>query len=207
MRYNKDKPLAILGSGALAREFALWCFDAGIHHLVFVNDLPECEEGEWVDGRHIKVVRDWNTPYEFIVGIGNTGIKTTMVSRALCAGWMPAPTVVHPSANVRSPTGNGGLIAPNCVVTCDVQLGDYVTINLNCTVGHDTTIGAYTTMNPGVHVSGYCTIAGLVEIGTGAVIRNGVRICPEVMIGAGGAVVKDINESGVYVGVPCVRLR
>jgi sugar O-acyltransferase (sialic acid O-acetyltransferase NeuD family) len=199
--------LAILGSGALAREFAHWCFDAGVEDVVFVNDLPECNDGEMVAGRHINVLRDWSVKHEFIVGVGNPSIKTAMISRALIAGWIPAQTVVHPSAICKSPLGLGGLIAPNSVVTCDVVMGDYVTINLNCTVGHDTKLGNYVTLNPGVHVSGNCSVAGMVEIGTGAVIRDGIRIAPNVKIGAGAAVVKHITESGVYAGVPCVKLR
>jgi sugar O-acyltransferase (sialic acid O-acetyltransferase NeuD family) len=199
--------LAILGSGPLAREFAMWCFDAGIEDVVFVNDLPEAEDGELVDGRHIKVLRDWSVPHQFIVGIGNPRIKGVMVTKALLAGWQPHQSVIHPSAIVRSELGVGGLIAPNSVVTCDVELGDFVTVNLNCTIGHDTKMGNYSTLNPGVHVSGNCELGTFVEVGTGAVIRDGIRICASVKIGAGSAVVKDIKESGVYVGVPCSRLK
>jgi sugar O-acyltransferase (sialic acid O-acetyltransferase NeuD family) len=191
----------------LAREFAMWAFDAGVQKVVFVNDLPEAEEGEWVDNKHIKVLRDFREPHNFIVGIGNPDIKCHMVSKAILAGWEPFKTIVHPSAIVRSPLGLGGLVAPNCVVTCDIEMGDYVTLNLNCTVGHDTSLGSYVTLNPGAHVSGNCRIGAFVEIGTGAVIRDGMRICPSVKIGAGGAVVKPIDQSGIYAGVPCVKLK
>ena len=207
MGSREGMPLAILGSGPLAREFAMWAFDSGIKHIVFVNDLPEAEEGEWVDNRHIKVLRDFRDPHEFIVGIGNPDIKCNMVSKAILAGWKPAQTIVHPSAIVRSPLGLGGIVAPNSVVTCDIKMGDYITLNLNCTVGHDTILGSYVTLNPGAHISGNCRIGAFVEIGTGAVIRDGMRICPSVKIGAGGAVVKPIDESGIYAGVPCVKLK
>lgn len=191
----------------MAREFAMWAFDAGVKKVVFVNDLPDAEEGEMVEGRHIKVLRDFTIPHDFIVGIGNPDIKCNMVSKAVLAGWNPAPSIVHPSAIVRSPLGLGGLVAPNCVVTCDIEMSNYVTLNLNCTVGHDTVIGAYTTLNPGVHVSGFCKIGAFVEIGTGAVVRDRMRIFPNVKVGAGAAVVKPIDEEGVYAGVPCVRLK
>ena len=121
MGSREGMPLAILGSGPLAREFAMWAFDSGIQKIVFVNDLPEAEEGEWVDSRHIKVLRDFREPHEFIVGIGNPDIKCHMVSKAILAGWKPAQTIVHPTAIVRSPLGVGGLVAPNCVVTCDIN--------------------------------------------------------------------------------------
>jgi sugar O-acyltransferase (sialic acid O-acetyltransferase NeuD family) len=204
---ESSESLAILGSGPLAREFAMWCFDAGVDRVVFVNDLPEAEDGEMVGGRHVKVLRDWSKPHRFIVGIGNPRIKGLMVTKALLAGWVANESVVHPSAVVRSELGMGGLIAPNCVVTCDVMMGNYVTVNLNCTIGHDTRMGSYSTLNPGVHVSGNCDLGVFVEVGTGAVIRDGIHICANVKIGAGSAVVKNITESGIYVGVPCGRLK
>ncbi len=43
-------------------------------------------------------------------------------------------------------------------------------------------------------------------IGAGAVVSNNVSICGEVTVGAGAVVVKDITESGTYVGVPARKI-
>ena len=37
-------------------------------------------------------------------------------------------------------------------------------------------------------------------------ISNNISVCPDCMIGAGGVVVKDISESGIFVGVPVKKL-
>ena len=39
-------------------------------------------------------------------------------------------------------------------------------------------------------------------LGVSASVINNIAICKECMIGAGAVVVKDINKSGTYVGVP-----
>ena len=104
--------------------------------------------------------------------------------------------------------GVGGMISPGCVVTSNVKLGDYVTLNLNTTVGHDTTIGDYCTTNPGVHISGEIKIGCKNEFGTGCIIRDRLTIGSNKTFGAQTAVVKDIfgEEPETYVGVPSKHL-
>ena len=43
--------------------------------------------------------------------------------------------------------------------------------------------------------------------GCGGLRENNTSIAADVTIGAGAAVVKDITEAGVYVGVPTRRMR
>jgi UDP-3-O-[3-hydroxymyristoyl] glucosamine N-acyltransferase len=187
--------VVVLGSGGLAREFAMWAQDAGVVVDAFVNDLDP-SKGIGFDGEAL-----------FIVGVGKPENKATMVGKALDAGWKPHPAIIHPSAVVKSSLPDGVLVAPGCVITCDVTIGEYSTFNLNTTVGHDTVIGQGCTTNPGVHISGNIRIGDWCEFGTGSVVRDGIMICDNVRIGASGAVVKHITEPGIYVGVPCVRLK
>lgn len=46
-----------------------------------------------------------------------------------------------------------------------------------------------------------------VHVGVGACVKNNTNITADVTVGAGAAVVKDITEAGVYVGVPARRMR
>ena len=39
-------------------------------------------------------------------------------------------------------------------------------------------------------------------IGAGATVKNNTSICGECIIGAGAVVVKNIDQSGTYIGVP-----
>ena len=52
-----------------------------------------------------------------------------------------------------------------------------------------------------------CTIGNNVFIGTNAVIREGVKIVDNCIIGAGAVVLKDIIESGTYVGLPAKKIK
>ena len=43
--------------------------------------------------------------------------------------------------------------------------------------------------------------------GIGACIKNNISVAKKCIIGAGAVVLKDIEESGTYVGVPAKRIR
>jgi acetyltransferase-like isoleucine patch superfamily enzyme len=45
-----------------------------------------------------------------------------------------------------------------------------------------------------------------VYFGTNSSVRQGITICQDVVIGMGGVVVKNITESGIYVGNPATKL-
>jgi sugar O-acyltransferase (sialic acid O-acetyltransferase NeuD family) len=206
----KTSGVILLGAAGLAKEFALYIQrTTGVEQLVFVNDLADGQVSLQVGLRSYPVVKDWvfRDKYPFVIAVGKPSLKAQLVSRAIDAGLEPMPTVVDRDAHSLCSSnrlGMGGMIAPGSIVTTNVTLGDYVTLNLNTTVGHDTTIGDYCTTNPGVHISGQCTIGKQNEFGTGACVRDRLSIGSYHTFGAQSAVVKSAHgeDPKVYVGVP-----
>lgn len=207
--------IIILGSAGLAKEFYYYVKRSHpeIKEFIFVNDLEDGQTSIEIDGENFLVVKDWvfEKKYNFIVAVGNPQIKKKLVTKALDSGLIPNRTIVDPSSTVlinHSNLGYGGMISPGCVITSNIKLGNYVTLNLNTTVGHDTIIGDYCTTNPGVHISGQITIGSCNEFGTGCIVRDKLIIGSNKTFGAQTAVVKNvINEQPeIYVGVPSERL-
>lgn len=203
--------IIILGAAGLAKEFYYYIKRSkpNIKNFVFVNDLNDGQYNIEIDGNFFPVVKDWYFPekYEFIVAVGNPRIKRILVDKALSVGLTPSQTIIDPSAIILTDIknfGHGGVIAPGCIVTANVKLGNYVTLNLNTTVGHDTTIGDYCTTNPGVHISGQIKIGNDNEFGTGSIVKDRLTIGSNKMFGAQAAVVKNIDgdNSEIFVGVP-----
>jgi sugar O-acyltransferase (sialic acid O-acetyltransferase NeuD family) len=117
-------------------------------------------------------------------------------------------TLISKNAHIyESVIGAGGIVCPETVVTCNVEIGKYCHLNLSTTVGHDCRIGDYFTTAPGAHISGNCVIGDRVYFGTGASVRQKIRICDDVTIGMGSIVVKDIDVPGVYAGVPAKLMK
>lgn len=209
------KGIIILGAAGLAKEFFYYIkrSDPDIQEFLFVNDLQDDQIELNIDGKIFPVIKDWkfNTKYPFVVAVGNPKIKRILVSKALNCGLNPCDTIIDPSAIVlmdKKNLGKGGLVAPGCIITSNITLGNYVTLNLNTTVGHDTVIGDYCTTNPGVHISGQVEIGENNEFGTGCAVRDRLVIGSNKTFGAQTVVVKSIiNEnSETYIGVPAKKL-
>jgi len=73
-------------------------------------------------------------------------------------------------------------------------------------VGHDTVVWAGTYVAPNAAVSGRCVLGARVRVGAGATGIDHVRIGDDVTLGAGAGAVRDLLETGTYVGVPARRL-
>ncbi len=98
--------------------------------------------------------------------------------------------------------GKGSIICAGAILTTNINIGEHVIINLNVTIGHDTRISDFTTVSPGANISGNCSIGKSNYIGSNSCIREGISICDNVIIGLNAAVITNINESGVYMGIP-----
>jgi sugar O-acyltransferase (sialic acid O-acetyltransferase NeuD family) len=202
--------LALLGAGGFAREIFWHVRDTWPETgIVFVDDFSGRREIE-IGGERVPVVADWDfsahgpEDIHFTVAVGSPETKRVLVARALGAGLKPAPAVVHPRAVVQDACiGRGGVIAPGCVLTTNVRLGDYVLLGINVSIGHDAELRDFVSCNPGSIVSGNVTLEEGVYLGAGAFVREKLRVAAGVTIGAQACVVKDVVEEGSTVlGVP-----
>ena len=101
--------------------------------------------------------------------------------------------------------GEGGIIAPNVVVTTEVQIGRHVLVNIATSIQHNSVLGDFCTIGPGVRIGGHVSLGDGVLVGIGAIISNNVTVASGVVIAAGAVVPPHTNldtENGVYVGVP-----
>lgn len=119
-------------------------------------------------------------------------------------------TFIHDSVRILDKNieiGKGSIICAGSILTTNIKLGDFSQLNLNTTIGHDCVLGKNFTTAPGVNISGNCIIGNNVYIGTNASLREKLSICKDVIIGMQSSVVKDITESGIYVGNPVKKIK
>jgi sugar O-acyltransferase (sialic acid O-acetyltransferase NeuD family) len=116
-------------------------------------------------------------------------------------------TVISPYAYVSksAETGNGSIIQSGAYLSSNVNLGDFVKVNVKANIMHDSNIGDFTTIAPNAVVLGRVSVGRRCYIGANSTIKQQVKICDDSTIGVGAAVVKDVLEAGVYIGVPAQR--
>jgi sugar O-acyltransferase (sialic acid O-acetyltransferase NeuD family) len=144
-----------------------------------------------------------STPTELVLGVGLPHVKSSIVTRLSHLG-LQWKTVIHPRAIIgpNVEIGDGSYVAANAVLTVNVRVGRFVTINIHCQVAHDDVIQDFVTLHPDTHLSGGVAIGAGAELGTGSVVIPGVSIGPWAVLGAGCTAVKSLPGGRTYVGLP-----
>lgn len=117
---------------------------------------------------------------------------------------------IHPTTLIMDDNieiGEGSFIGAHSILTTNIKLGKHTLLNRGNHVGHDTVSGDYLSMMPGSIISGNVNINNRLYMGNNSSIREKINICDDVIIGLNAGVVKDITESGVYVGVPVKKIK
>ena len=119
-------------------------------------------------------------------------------------------TFIHPTALILDDNieiGEGSFIGAYSILTTNIKIGKHAILNRGNQIGHDCVIGDYFSAMPNSVVGGNVHIGDTVYLGSCSNVREKIKIHSEVKVGMNGAVVKDIESPGVYVGVPIKRLK
>lgn len=209
-----DTHIGILGAGGFGREVLHWSYDDDYIYREARIRVVHMYDGTVTEKRTLDngiVISNEIQDIPYVIGVGEPSTKLKLLSK-VDTSKMRFERVVHSKAIFGERdwwryVGEGSVICPGVIITTNVRIGKFVTLNLNATVGHDTVIGDYCNFAPGANISGNCTIGNRVSVGTNAAIREKITVCDDVVIGMGGIVVKDITEPGVYVGNPARKIK
>jgi len=119
-------------------------------------------------------------------------------------------TFIHPTALILDHTiqiGEGSFIGAYSILTTNIKIGKHCLLNRNNHIGHDCEIGDYFSAMPGAIVSGNVKIYDAVYLGTNSSVKEKLSIHSLVKVGMNSCVVKNINQSGVYVGAPAKQIK
>lgn len=144
----------------------------------------------------------------FIIAIGDNAARARYFDEYHASGLAPV-SVIHPSAVIAEGVhvGEGVFVAAGVIVNVDARIGTNAILNTGCTVDHDCVIGDHSLIGP------RGSLCGAVEIGEGVLLGAGVNVTPGTrvgewsVVGAGAAVVDDLPERSVCVGVPARVVR
>lgn len=210
------KKIIIIGAGGFGREVKILIddinkvdllydfigyYDDGLAIGTIVNGFP-------VLG-NLKDLLDLDNGTNIALGIGDPVTKCNIISRIKDSN-INFPVLVHPSAIIGNDDviiGKGTLICAGTIITCNIHIKEFVTINLMCTIGHDTIINSFSSFMPSVNISGEVVIHEKVYIGTGAKIINQLEIGQSTIVGAGAVVSKSLPGFCTAVGIPAKPIK
>lgn len=211
------KNIAIFGAGGFGREVKtiidkinsihpntynfLGFYDDGFEKDTIINGYPV-----------LGGITDINSIKEsicLVISIGDPKIKHKIISKISNKN-VEFPSIIHPNASISNDAvkmGKGCIICEGTIITCNIEIGDFVILNLMCTVGHDTIIDNYCAFMPSVNISGEVHIYSSVYVGTGAKIINLLEIGENTIVGAGAVVSKSLPANCTAVGIPAKPIK
>lgn len=206
---NNEKKLLIIGAGGHGKVVADIANRIGEYsEIAFLDDDESITTvGRYLCEGTVDKLEIEPKQTEVFVAIGNAIIRRKVLERVEAEGFK-IPILVHPNAIIGDEVelGHGTVVMAGAVINSGTQIGKGVIVNTSSSVDHDCIIGDYVHVAVGAHIAGSVCIGANSWIGAGGVVSNNVDIVSSVMIGAGGVVVKDIMESGTYIGVPVKKL-
>lgn len=201
--------LYIFGFGGFAREVLTICRDLNYEVKGFVDNVKNCGASDNIIN-YYEGIPVYNEVFfdcfkkNIVIAVGNPNVREKIYHKLKSCPGVFYPNIISPKSNILNSNsitmGEGIIICPGCILTCDIHLGDFVNLNLLSTLGHNVSLNSFTTTAPLVSINGNVNVGKNVYFGTHSCTIENINICDNVIIGAGSIVTKDINENGTYVG-------
>lgn len=204
------KKLYIVGAGGFGREIYGWAMDCPEWDTVwsfagFLDDAKKPGEEIFKNATVVGGIKDYKPqPGELLInGIGTMHNKRLILPNLEAKNCQFA-NMIHPTAKIGRNVnlGKGAVICPFAVLTCDIFIGDFCSINLHATVGHDVEAGNLLQMNCHSEINGNCKLGDNVFIGGHAFIIQKIQIGNNTVVGAGSVVLRSIKENATVFGNP-----
>lgn len=201
------KPLLIIGSGGHGKSVLDCVIQVGKYDkVVFATNNPAQNPIKGFDilNEEDLSLREIKEGFAgVVVAIGDNASRLKKVD-FLESNGVDLPVLVHPRASV-SPLAHiehGTVVMAGAVVNAYARVGRGCIINTGSIVEHECVLGA------GVHLSPNVTLGGGTAIGirtwmcVGSCAADHLHIGSENVVAAGSVVIKDIENTGLYAGVP-----
>jgi len=200
---NNFKGILFYGFGGHARSIADVALSNSIKEILFVD--VNARSGETFCG--YPVVRDLpeSLPEGWIAfpASGSGEMRKEQLEEINRRGWITG-NIVSPTATigVGANFGTACFVGHHSHVGPNAKVGDACIINTGAIIEHDCVIDDFTHISINTAIAGKTRIGSHCFIGAGSVVIDGIKVTDKVTLGANGCIVKDIDESGVYVGTP-----
>jgi sugar O-acyltransferase (sialic acid O-acetyltransferase NeuD family) len=157
--------------------------------------LPVLGGRDWLSGEGSNV--------RIALGVGSPTAKRRIVAR-VGSDAQRFITTVHPSVRLCRwlEIGPGTAIAAGTMLTVNIHIGAFASVNRVCNISHDCRVEDFATVAPATNLSGGVIVGTGSEIGSGVTTIQGVSIGEWAIVGAGAVIAVDIPGNCTAVGVP-----
>lgn len=203
------KNLIIIGARAFGREVYCLAMESLPKTEYKIKGFLDDNENALVDYSNypkiLSSVEDYMVEDDdvFVCALGDVNYKKKYVQLITEKGGTFI-NIVHPTAIIRQNTklGVGCIVSAGSQISCDIVVGDFVTLQPNVFLGHNVNIGDYTHINANVVCNGNVFIEPSVTLHTASVVAPNLRVGENTIIGAGSIVLNNIKPNVTVFGNP-----
>jgi acetyltransferase-like isoleucine patch superfamily enzyme len=125
------KDLHIIGAGGLGREmlatFRNCEFDKNYDHIFFIDSKQEVIDGIEIIGNNEYLI-SLNSNVDVIIALSNISVRHNIINAMSHLDFLNFITFFHPRSSIYDNDiviGKGCYIAENCVISTNIQIGDF----------------------------------------------------------------------------------
>lgn len=200
------KKLIIVGASGHGKVIADIARLNGYEEIKFLDDdINKTYNGKYEVIGITDDIDKYVDEYDFSIGIGDNKIREKIYLKIKGK----IPVLIHPRSIIGEDVEikEGIVVMANAVINSGTYIGKCCIINTSSSVDHDCYINDFAHICPGTNIAGGVKIGKYCWLGIGSCIKQYLSICDNCLIGAGSVVIKNIMESGSYVGVPTKRIK
>jgi len=204
------KDLIIIGAGKFGREVYAWAKQAREHGVAwrikgFLDNRKQILAGYNYDAPVLDAPENYTPRADdvFVCAVGSPQTKKQYCQMLTTRG-AQFVNVIHPTVvigeNVKM--GVGIILCPQVVVTCDVTIGNFVTVNMHSFLAHDVRVGDYCQIHGTVSVNGNVTLKEGVLLGSNSAVLPDATVEDYAIVGAGSVVFRFVGAGQTVFGNP-----
>ena len=163
------------------------------------------EKDELILGYQVRHINTVNPDEKLVISKGDVKERNRLWDAFREQIW--SANIIHPKALIEATEiGKRNQISAQCYLTPTSKIGNDNVVYSGTVVEHEAEIGNQNIITVNVSICGRVTIGNNCYLGAGSTILPNLRICDGVTVGAGAVVTKNIEEPGVYVGIPAKKV-
>ena len=209
------KKLLIIGARGWGREvynMLPLCIGYGTEYVVkgFLDDNKDALEGMLGYPPIIDSVEHYEPQSDdvFICALGDAHWKKHYVEIILKKGGV-FTNIIHQDSTIERNTqiGIGCIVDKHVCISCDISIGDFVTLQGYAILGHDVRVGNFCHLGTRSFMGGDSQLGEVTTIQTNSIILPHVKVGNDCMVGAGAVVIKKVKDGTTVYGNPATILK
>jgi serine acetyltransferase len=126
-----------------------------------------------------------------------------------CPDLLDYPNLIHQHSRLGESVtlGKGNIISEGCILTTNIEMGNFNMLNHYVTIGHHAKIGHGNAFMTKAHLSGHVTVGSYNLLAVGSSILQGKSMGDHNTLGPHACLMNPVGDGKTYMGTPALAVK